>query len=154
VIGHEVDSEDAYQEMITDWTDVFVDIVKAELDAIAAVVSAAGGLEALGKLPPWAWAALGIALVVTLYIDVIVALWAPADPIIADSIGLGVVDLAQLTSPDFPAPADLAYTSAQDIDVRGESLEKLPTQYRERRSYHSVHRESNYQITLRYNRKV
>ena len=114
VIGHEVDSEDAYQKMITDWTDVFVDIVKAELKVIAAVVAAAGGAEAFGDLPPWAWWAIGIAVVVTLAIDLIVAIWAPADLIIEDSIGMGVLDLAQLTSPDFPAPADLAYTSAQE----------------------------------------
>jgi hypothetical protein len=67
---------------------------------------------------------------------------------------MGVLELAQLTSPDFPAPADLAYTSAQGIEVQREALEKLPTQYREQRSYHSGDEESNYQITLRFNRAV
>lgn len=154
VVGHEVDSEDAYEKMITDWTDVFVDLVKAQIKAIAAAVSAAGGLKALGKLPPWAWWAIGIAIVVTLAIDFFVALWAPADLIIEDSIGLGVVELSQLTSPDFPAPPDLAYTSAGGIDVERKSLEKLPTQYREERSYHSDDEDSTYQLTLRFNRKL
>jgi hypothetical protein len=153
-VGHEVDSEDAYEKMITDWTDVFVDLIKSQIKAIAAAVGAAGGLEALGKLPPWAWWAIGIAIAVTIAIDFFVALWAPADLIIEDSIGLSVVDLAQLTSPDFPAPADLAYTTKSDIDVKRESLEKLPTQYREQRSYHSDDEDSNYQLTLRFNRKV
>ena len=153
ILGHEVDSEDAYEKMITDWTDVFVDLIKMQIKAIAAAVVAAGGLEALGKLPPWAWWAIAIAIAVTIAID-FVALWAPADLIIQDSIGLSVVDLAQLTSPDFPAPADLAYTTEGDIDVKRESLEKLPTQYRERRSYHSDNEDSNYQLTLRFNRKA
>lgn len=153
-VGHEVDSEDAYEKMITDWTDIFVDLIKTEIKAIAAAVGAAGGLEALGKLPPWAWWAIAIAIAVTIAIDFFVALWAPADLIIEDSIGLSVVDLAQLTSPDFPAPADLAYTTDGDIDVKRESLEKLPTQYREQRSYHSDDEDSNYQLTLRFNRQA
>jgi hypothetical protein len=42
VLGHEVDSEDAYEKMITDWTDVFVDLVKDQIIAIAGILTAAG----------------------------------------------------------------------------------------------------------------
>jgi hypothetical protein len=65
---------------------------------------------------------------------------------------LDVVALAQLTSPDFPAPGNEQYTSAQGIDVQRQALEKLPIQYRARRRYHSDDQDSNYQLTLRFNR--
>ena len=51
-------------------------------------------------MPPWAWIALAAAIVITLAVDLIVALWAPADPIMKDSIALSAVELAQLTSLD------------------------------------------------------
>ena len=152
LLGHEVDGDDAYEQMITEWTDVFVDLVKDQIEAIAGILSAAGGLEALGKMPPWGWVAVGIAIAVVLAVDLIIALWAPADLIIEDAVGLDVVALAQLTSPDFPAPDSESYTSAQGIDVQRQALEKLPTQYREQRDYHSSDEDSRYQLTLRFNR--
>ena len=152
VLGHEVDSDDAYEKLITDWTDVFVDLVKKEFTAIAGALAGAGGLEALGKLPGWGWVAIAIAIVVLLAIDLIIALWAPADLIMEDSIGLSSVDLAQLCSPDFPLPQRERYTSAQGIDVLRDALDKLPTQYREERAYHSTDEESTYRLTLRFNR--
>lgn len=152
VLGHEVDSEYAYEKMIDDWTEAFVDLVKIEVAAIAAALGAVGGAKALAKIPPWGWWAIGIGLSVTLAIDVLVALWAPADLIIEDIIGLDVVALAQLLSPDFPAPRTERYTSAQGIDVERQALEKLPTQYRERRRYYSDDEDSDYRLTLRFNR--
>jgi hypothetical protein len=151
ILGHEVDSEDAYEQLITEWTDVFVDLVKQEIKWIAAGLGAAGGLSALGKLGPWGWLAVGIALAVALAIDLIIALWAPADLIIEDTIVLTAVELTQLTNPNFPPPSSDEYTSAQGIDVLREALGKLPTQYREQRTYHSADEESRYQLTLRIN---
>jgi hypothetical protein len=152
VLGHEVDSEDAYEKMITEWTDVFLGLVKDQIAAIGGALGFAGGLEALKKMPPKGWLLLGIAIAAVLAIDLIIALWAPADLIIDDAIGLDAVALGQLTSPDFPAPDDAQYTSAQGIDVQSQALEKLPTQYRELRKYHSDDEDSNYHLTLRFNR--
>jgi hypothetical protein len=152
ILGHEVDSEDAYEQLITEWTDIFVDLVKDQLGELGAALTAAGGLKALGKLAPWQWWVIAIAIAVTLVIDLIVALWAPADLIIEDSLGLTAVELAELTSPDFPSPGEDQYTSSQDIEVRRQALDKLPTQYREQRRYHSPDEESTYLLTLRLNR--
>jgi hypothetical protein len=47
--------EDAYEKMITDWTDVFVDLVKDEIKAIAGILAAAGGLKALATGGQSSW---------------------------------------------------------------------------------------------------
>jgi hypothetical protein len=129
-----------------------VDLVKDQLEELGGALTAAGGLKALGKLAPWQWWVIAIAIAVTLVVDLIVALWAPADLIIEDSLGLTAVELAELTSPDFPSPGEDQYTSSQDIEVRRQALDKLPTQYREQRRYHSPDEESTYLLTLRFNR--
>ncbi len=89
-----------------------------------------------------------------LAVDVFVALWAPADPIIEDSIGPTIQDLVQLTSVNFPLPAPSEYVGPQGIKVKVTPLEKITHQYRERRDYVSDDEESRYEIVLRYNRTV
>jgi hypothetical protein len=49
-------------------------------------------------------------------------------------------------------PDEASYTSAQGINVVQTALEKLPTQYREQRSYASSDEGSRYTVTLRFNR--
>jgi hypothetical protein len=89
--------------------------------------------------------------VVVLAIDVFVALWAPADLIIEDTIGPTIQDLVQLTSVNFPLPVPSEYVSPQGIKVKVIPLEKIPHQYRERREYISDDEESDYEVVLRYN---
>ena len=95
-----------------------------------------------------------IAAAITVGIDIIIALWAPADPIIRDSIGLSVIDLATLTSANTPAPDPRTFTTEDDIVVNVNKTIpplKLPLEYHETREYVSDDQDSRYEITYRYN---
>jgi hypothetical protein len=157
ILGFEIDSETAYEEQIDDFTDAFLHYGKIVLAVIGAGVGAAAlaiGLKdllLLGLAHPFIVliAALVVAAVVTF-----LAAWAPADPIIADHIGLTSLDLAALTSAAFPLPAPSEFPTETGIRVKVTPLEKTPTQYRERREYISTEEDSRYEIVLRYNRVV
>jgi hypothetical protein len=82
----------------------------------------------------------------------ILAAWAPADLLIEDSLRFTLSDLDALTSADLPLPVVAQYISQQGIKVKIVPLEKIPTQYRERREYRSDAEDSRYEIVLRYNR--
>ena len=157
VLGHEIDSQRAYDEEITSRMDFFVDLIKEQAGFIKAGIAALGGLSALTKLG-WTgvWIA-AIAAVVTLGIDIIVALWAPADPIIRDNFGLTAVDLDILTNANFPAPAPFTFKTEGPGDIsvnvsKSIPAEKIPLQYRETREYVSGSEDSRYELSYRYNR--
>lgn len=157
ILGHEIDSQRAYNQEITSRLDFFIQLVKDQAKFIGAALTALGGASALTKLG-WTgvWIA-GIALVVTLAIDIIIALWAPADPIIRDSFGLSAIDLDALTSAQFPAPPPTTFVTEGEggISVNVNKTippEKIPLQYRETREYVSSSEDSRYEITYRYNR--
>jgi hypothetical protein len=93
-----------------------------------------------------------IAAAVVVAIDVFVALWAPADPIIEDMIGPSTQDMVELTSMNFALPAASEHVTPQGIKVKVTPLGKLPGQYRERREYISDDEDSRYEIVFRYTR--
>jgi hypothetical protein len=155
VMGYEIDSQRAYNQQIRSSTDAFIDIVKKEADAIVAALAALGGLSALTKLSTVELIVAGIAAVITLGFDIIYALWAPADLIIQDSIGLTITDLANLTSANEPAPDPTTFTTEGGIVVNVNKTIpplKLPLEYHETREYVSSDQDSRYEITYRYNR--
>ena len=155
IMGFEIDSETAYEEQINSFTDAFLHYLKIALVAIVAGGAAGAfaiGIKDLLKLGLKHPIILAIAAAVVLVVILFLAAWAPADPIIADSIGFTANDLAALTSADFPLPQQSEYPSEHDIMVKVFPLEKTPTQYKERREYVSEAEESRYEITLRYNR--
>ena len=159
VAGFEIDSERAFNQLITSRMDFFVDLVKQQAKFIGAGIGAAGGLAALTKLGPVGIWIAGIAAAVTLAVDVIVALWAPADPIIRDAFGFSGVDLDRLTSASFPAPPPFTIVSEGDGGIvvnvnKTIPPEKLPLQYRETREYVSRTEDSHYEIAYRFNRVV
>jgi hypothetical protein len=152
ILGHEVDSEDAYEKLITETTDYFIEILKEQWNWIKdqelfkeAIV---GLIKEFGL-----WGALAVALagLLLITVDFFVALWAPADLIIQDSAAFTALDLAMLTSANFPPPSVVEYTTPGDIDVKIEPIRK-DVQYIERRTYSSDSEDSKYRITLRYNR--
>jgi hypothetical protein len=144
--GFEVDGEEAFEREIEDWTEIFVDILKDQLKiALENLATVQKIVEMIGYF----YAA--IAALVVLAIDLFVALWAPADPIIEDIIGPTVDDLVQLTSTNFPMPLPSEHVTPQGIKVKVTPLEKVPGQYREKREYISDDEESRYEIVLRYN---
>jgi len=150
VVGFEVDSEDAFEKQIDSFTDAFIDILKRVWDAIKEEASSAvGGI--VKKFGVKGLIAVLIVAVVVIVIIAIVALWAPADLIIEDTIALSALDLAMLTSANFPAPAEQQYTTNGEIDVTVVPVSK-DVQYRERREYVSDDEDSEYHIILRYNR--
>ena len=153
VMGHEVDGEDAYQDMVTSVSDIFVDLVKEQAKFIAGALSAAGiGAGALKGLGTYAIVAVAIAVAVTLAIDLIIAAWAPADLIIEDPTGYSILDLVERTSPAFALPPSVSFRTDGNIQVDSTPLEKIPLQYREMREYDSAAEESSYQITYRFTR--
>jgi hypothetical protein len=155
IMGHEIDSEKAYREQIDNFTDAFLHYLRVALEAVAAVTGAAAfaiGLKdllALGLAHP---ILLAIAAAVVIAIAAILAAWAPADPIIADTIGLTTLELAALTNANLPMPLPSTLPSIEDITINISPLEKIPSQYRERREYVSSREDSRYEIVLRYNR--
>jgi len=136
------------------FTDAYIDIVKKEWAFVKDILAAAGGVSALKGLGLKGAIVLAIAAVLTLAVDVFVALWAPADLIIEDAMGFTTVDLAELTSADFPAPAEVEYSTAGGIDVKVTPLDKGALEYSETRQYVSDDEDSRYEIKLRYNRVV
>jgi hypothetical protein len=153
--GFEIDSEEAFEREIEGFLDAFLEILKDELEFLLDHLKEAVAI--IKKLAEAGLAGLiagAIAVVVVLAIDVFVALWAPADPIIEDVIGPTVPDLVQLTSANFPSPLPSEHITPQGIRVKVTPLEKIPQQYRERREYISDDEESSYEIVLRYNRLV
>jgi hypothetical protein len=150
VIGFEIDSESAFEKQIDNFTDAFIEIMKRVWDAIKdkakeAVVGIVKKYGIKGLI------AVLIAAVVLIVVIAIVALWAPADLIIEDTIALSSLDLAMLTNANFPPPAEQEYTTNGEIEVKIVPVSK-DVQYRERREYHSDDEDSDYHITLRYNR--
>ncbi len=153
VLGHEVDGEDAYNNMVTSVIDIFIDLVKELAKYIAGGLSAAGiTAAALKVLSTLQIVLVAIAIAVILAIHLIVAAWAPADLIIEDSIGYSLAQLAQLTCPNFDVPPRLRFTTGGGIVVDTTPLEKLATQYKEKRNYYSEDETSAYEIFFRINR--
>jgi hypothetical protein len=157
ILGFEIDSETAYEEQIDSFTEALYHYGEIALKAIAAGAGAAAlaiGLKdllLLGLAHPFI---VVIALVAVAVVVTVLSLWAPADPIIVDNIGLTAVDLATLAGGGSPPPAPSEYPTAAGIQVKVTPLEKTPTQYRERREYISSEEDSRYEIVLRYNRVV
>jgi len=156
VIGYEIDGEDAYENQITEWTDIFYDLVKEEWKIIMASEVAQEIIKKLINSGFWGYVILGIAIAITLLVDLFVALWAPADLIIQDTLGLSVTDLARMTNINFPAPAADSdtnlYTTGGDIHVRLMFTDKIANEYTEERGYLSDDEDSWYNITFRYDR--
>lgn len=150
LIGFEIDNRDAFEQQIRDFADAFVLVTTSTWEAIAGAVGALGGLVAVALGLSASWAA-AIAAGITLAIHIFVALWAPADLVIEDAAAFTTLELGTLTSPLFPALAERSFTSAGDIDVRVVPVSK-GGQYVERREYRSDNEDSEYHITLRYNR--
>lgn len=157
VMGDEIDSQRAYDQQITSSLDFFIDLVKDQAKTIGAALVALGGISALTKFGFVGAIVAGIAAIITIGVDIIVALWAPADPIIRDSFGLSAVDLATLTSANAPVPDPRTFTTEDDIVVNVNKTIlplKLPLEYHETREYVSDDNDSRYEITYRFNRVV
>lgn len=150
LIGFEIDNRDAFEQQIRDFADAYILVLRSSWEAVAAAVGTLGGLVAVALGLSASWAA-AIAAGITLAIHIFIAIWAPADLVIEDAAAFTTLQLGALTSPAFPAPDPFELTSAGDIDVRVVPVSK-GVQYVERRQYHSDNEDSEYHITLRYNR--
>jgi hypothetical protein len=156
VLGDEIDSQGAYDKEVTSTLDYFIDLVKAELPFISG--GTGGALEALIKAFSWTKVILlAVALALVAAIDLLVAWWAPADPIIRDSIALSINDLAILTSSNTPAPDPATFNSENGIVVNVNKtippVKKL-LEYHETREYVCADQDSRYEITYRFSHVV
>ena len=147
VTGFEIDSQHAYDQLITRVSAAFWDAINAELPYITAASAAL-----VTKFGWWGLLAAAIGITLVALVDLFYALWAPADPIIFDSIGLSINDLVELTSANYPLPVTRSFDTQEGIQVNVFPLEKIPSQYRERREYVSDEQESRYEIVYRVNR--
>ena len=153
VLGDEIDGRGAYEKQITDSKAIFIDTVKEQVEflrdaLVAGNISIKDLMKFAGKHP----VLLAIAVAIVIAIDVIVALWAPADPLIRDSIALSITELDHLTSVSVPAPDPRSFTTEHGIVVKvNQGIEpvKKPTEYHEARAY--IGEDSNYEIIYRYN---
>ena len=155
VMGYEIDSEQAYRDQINSFTDAFMHYLKIALAGIAAGITAGAVAVGIKTLLTTALAhpiIAAIAAAVVLVVILILAAWAPADLIIEDSLAFTLSDLDALTSAELPIPPVTQFISQQGIKVTINPLEKIPTQYKERREYRSDEEDSRYEIVLRYNR--
>jgi hypothetical protein len=154
VLGDEIDSSSAYHHQVTQSWDYFVQLVKEELPYISAAVGYAGK----DLLDDFSWTKViveGAALLLLAGIDGLIALWAPADPIIRDTIALSVNDFANLTSANAPAPAPTTYDQPSGIKVDINKTippVKGPLEYHETRQYRCADQDSAYEITYRFAR--
>ena len=155
IIGHEIDNNKAYEEMITELTDVYMLMLTSTWNKALNVLLTIVGAQVWPKA--WGGAVVGAALgqladYVIVGVVTIVSGAAP-DLIIEDAkAGLDGTELAELTSPNFPNPSVRMFTSAGKIKVTVTPVDKVTGQYRERRRYRSDGEDSTYEITLRYNR--
>jgi hypothetical protein len=152
VVGYEVDSERAFNQQIESFEEAFVDYLSWAWDKFKEELGAGAGavIKALGLLK--GAIAIAIAAVIALAVIAIVSYWAPADLIMDDAIGLCVVELAELTNANVPAPVFAEFESPQGLKVSINPLEKGALTWREFREYHSEEEESRYDLFLRYNR--
>ncbi len=151
--GFEIDGEAAFEQQIESTLDAFIAILKDQLAFVLDHLKEAGEIAA--KLAGFGLKGLiagAIAVAVVVAIDVFVALWAPADPIIEDAIGPSTQDLVELTSENFALPAASEHVTPQGIRVKVTPLGKVQGQYRERREYISDDEDSRYEIVFRYTR--
>lgn len=148
IIGYEIDNYPAYLAQVQGFLDAYVFILKKIWKPELAFVALGGAFAAAGA--PLVVVAIAVAIV--LAVNAIIALWAPADLIIQDIVGLSASQLAALTSDEFPAPVPAQYTTASDIDVRVNPVSKGGGEYVEGRDYRCSDEDSRYEIRLRYTR--
>lgn len=153
VLGHEVDGESEYNDLVTSVSDIFVDLVKEQVSFVKDALDKAGiGAADLAKLGTTGAIIVGIAIAITLAVDLIISIWAPADLIIEDPTGYALLELFERTGADFPAPVTAPFRTEGGIDVKVTPVEKIPLQYRERREYSSSDEDSRYALVYRFNR--
>ncbi|MEO0600189.1 MAG: hypothetical protein AAF211_02065, partial [Myxococcota bacterium] len=157
VVGFEIDNREAYEQGVRAFEDAYARILETNWAKVASAVgaltkagvTAAGGSPALAEV---AGKAIEQAFIV------IVAVWAPADPVIEDAAGLSHRTMSQLTSLNFELPEPTAMQTSMGIDASAAPCEecddpaKLHHQYLERRRYRSDDQGSTYEIVIRYNR--
>ena len=90
ILGHEIDSDRAYEEQIDSFSEAFWDYTKIALAALVTGVVAGGfaiGIKDLLKLGLKHPIILGIAAAIAIAIILVLSAWAPADLIIEDQLG-------------------------------------------------------------------
>jgi len=151
LIGFEIDNEEAYKEQVEGFGEAFELYITSAWSKFAASLSTVGSAIAVAAGLGAYWAT-AIASLVTLAIGIIFAIWAPADLVIEDPMGLTSLQLDQMTNANFPPPPDGNYRTADGIDVRTRVVAKMANQCLEERVYRSSSENSRYCMTLQYTR--
>lgn len=150
LIGYEVDSDDAWQEQITNWTSAFKKALAAIWDAIKDKVGEIG--KALWSLGIKAGAiAAAVAVVAIIAIAAIWAAWAPPDRMLLDLIVLDEEQLWFMTEATAPLPA-AREERYDDVRVTVEPETRFLNEYVEERRYHCDSEGSDYGLVFAYRR--
>lgn len=155
VRGDEIDNQRVYDRALSDWSELFIEHIQDQLKYLVPALAALGGIAALSSMSTVGWILAGCGALLLLAYDAIWALWAPADPIIRDSISLSATELMQLTSVEVPALPVYSFAAEDGIAVtvgKPQQSWKQPLQYRETREYLSDAEDSNYVLGYRFNR--
>lgn len=147
-LGHEIDSEEAYENQIRGFFDCLNDIV---LDSIyAKVVDKA--ILLIKQIPVYGEIIGEIAEAISYVVYILVACWAPADLIIQETLNLSWQDLARATSQYYPMPAEENTEQDGNIVVTRKPVRKSSNSYVETRIHNSRDEGSHYDLTLIYSR--
>lgn len=155
VLGHEIDSDDAYRELITTVGDYFVYLIEEEWGRVAVGGSFVAGVAALIVKLGGSYLMGGIGAAIALALEGIYLLWAPCDLIIEDVIALSASDLMMRTEVTVPPPPPSTSTTENGIEVRVNltiSPVKSPYEYKETREYVCEAEDSRYELIYKYTR--
>jgi len=155
VMGYEIDSEDAYRNEVSEWTDIFWELLQEQWEIITGSAAAMAVIKKLAAVGFYGYIVIACSVLLTAAIDFFVSLWATPDLIIQDTLSYAVSDLGRMTNINIPKPqADpnkTLYTTPGGVRVRLIQNEKLPNEYTEERGYLSDDH-SWYNIRFRFNR--
>ena len=145
-LGHEIDSDDAYEKMITSFSDALSKIV---FDSVYKKI-ADGAVEIIKRINALAGY---IAQALCYVVYAIIAAWAPPDLIIQETLVLKWEELAKYTSLSYQMPSKKSIYEDGNIKVDIAPVVKNPNNsYEEDRYYISFDEGSNYRIVLQYQR--
>lgn len=155
ILGFEVDDNAALREALMDFSAAFSYAIREIWEFLSPYLSGAGSaisslVETVGA--GWVVLAAGIAIVLTLGIAVLWALWAPPDPIMTDLIVIPAEYIYFLTHPRNPIPETFELGTFNGIKVFVIPDTKLENDYLEFRWYRSEDEDSTYRLRLRYTR--
>ncbi|MEP3838931.1 MAG: hypothetical protein ABJM36_14885 [Algibacter sp.] len=150
VMGFEIDSREAFEQEVQGFLDAFKFVINDQLSEIfsGALGTVGTSIALMAGASTVVAAAIGTAVVVA--VNIAIALWAPADLIIEDTMVFSQLNLGRLTSQIIDTNPQ-SYSTPGGVNVSIDPVEKNVNHYREDRTYKGDDN-STYLIRYRYNK--